>query len=409
MSDPYAKDAQIFTFGVHGTNNTPDDVREVTQRISAAVGTTTDGANLWDNGFDWRARHTTEMVTTYDPVYGSIETPVTRPVPGTSHQMNGTDDRQIASQRFAEHVLQQVDNAIERGTLDRDKPLTLNLVGFSHGGNVSILAADEISEGMKQRGIDAAIHVTTLSTPAYTWGPENPDTARDLVQADGVKFAHTHFNTPGDGVIRLAMARANYDTEVTRNYDFQRAPFGANGLANHGAVQNVPEMMDAAAEVMRQRFNGLAPAQQRSDAGEQDVRVAGVNPAAPVAPVDWNRFNADPMIQQASTALARAVPDAPQDTQNPSLLAGIAGVAAENRFRHVGDVAFGQNGQTAFVTDRERSDPAARVAPVDMALASKPTDQVVDRFAAALDTSRAQAVAQDSQEQQQRQSAPRMA
>ncbi|MBX3712166.1 MAG: hypothetical protein KF800_09420 [Lysobacter sp.] len=409
MSDPYARDAQIFTFGVHGTNNTPENVREVTQRISAAVGRTTDGANLWDNGFDWRARHTTEMVTTYDPVYGSIETPVTRPVPGTSHQMNGTADREIASQRFAAHVLQQVDNAIERGTLDRNKPLTLNLVGFSHGGNVSILAADEISEGMKQRGINAAIHVTTLSTPAYTWGPENPDTARDLVQADGVKFAHTHFNTPGDGVIRLAMARANYDTEITRNYDFPRAPFGPNGLANHGAVQNVPEMMDAAAEVMRQRFNGLAPAQQRSDAGGQDVRVAGVNPAAPAAPVDWNRFNADPMIQQASTALARAVPDAPQDTQNPSLLAGIAGVAAENRFRNVGDVAFGQNGQTAFVTDRDKADPAARVAPVDMALASKPTDQVVERFAAALETSRAQAVAQDTQEQQQRQSAPRMA
>lgn len=409
MSDPYARDAQIFTFGVHGTNNTPENVREVTQRISAAVGRTTDGANLWDNGFDWRARHTTEMVTTYDPVYGSIETPVTRPVPGTSHQMNGTADREIASQRFAAHVLQQVDNAIERGTLDRNKPLTLNLVGFSHGGNVSILAADEISEGMKQRGINAAIHVTTLSTPAYTWGPENPDTARDLVQADGVKFAHTHFNTPGDGVIRLAMARANYDTEITRNYDFPRAPFGPNGLANHGAVQNVPEMMDAAAEVMRQRFNGLAPAQQRSDAGGQDVRVAGVNPAAPAAPVDWNRFNADPMIQQASTALARAVPDAPQDTQNPSLLAGIAGVAAENRFRNVGDVAFGQNGQTAFVTDRDKADPAARVAPVDMALASKPTDHVVERFAAALETSRAQAVAQDTQEQQQRQSAPRMA
>lgn len=410
MSDPYSKDGQIFTFGVHGTINTPENVREVTQRISAAVGRTTEGANLWDNGFDWRARTETVMRPQFDPqgIYMG-EAPVSQPVAGTAHQMNSTQDREIASQRFAAHVLQQVDNAIERGALDRNKPLTLNLVGFSHGGNVSILAADEISEGMKQRGINAAIHVTTLSTPAYTWGPENPDRARDQVQADGVKFAHTHFNTPGDGVIRLAMARANYNTEVTRNYDFPNAPFGANGLANHGAVQSVPAMMDAAAETMRQRFNGLAPAQQRSDAGEQDVRVAGVNPATPGAAVDWNRFNADPMIQQASTALARAVPDVPQDTQNPSLLAGIAGVAAENRFNAIGDVAFGQNGQTAFVTDRDKSDPAGRVAPVDMALASKPTDQVMDRFAAALDTSRTQAVAQETQEQQQRQAAPRMA
>jgi hypothetical protein len=207
----------------------------------------------------------------------------------------------------------------------------------------------------------------------------------------------------------LAMARANYDTDVTRNFDFPNAPFGANGLANHGAVQSVPAMMDTAAEFMRQRFNGLAPAQQRSDAGELDARVAGVNPSVPGAAVDWNRFNADPMIQQASTALARALPDVPADTQNPSLLAGIAGVAAENRFKSIGDVAFGQNGQTAFVTDRDKADPAARVAPVDMALASKPTEQVMDRFAVALDTARTQAVAQDAQEQQQRQNAPRMA
>jgi hypothetical protein len=410
MSDPYAKDAQIFTFGVHGTINTPENVREVTQRISAAVGSTTEGANLWDNGFDWRARTETVMRPQFDP-HGNYmgEAPVSQNVAGTAHQMNGTRDREIASERFAAHVLQQVDNAIERGDLDRNKPLTLNLVGFSHGGNVSILAADEISEGMKRRGIDTAIHVTTLSTPAYTWGPENPDRARDLVQADGAKFAHTHFNTPGDGVIRLAMARANYNTEVTRNFDFPNAPFGANGLANHGAVQSVPAMMDTAAEFMRQRFNGLAPAQQRSDAGELDARVAGVNPSVPGAAVDWNRFNADPMIQQASTALARALPDVPADTQNPSLLAGIAGVAAENRFNAIGDVAFGQNGQTAFVTDRDKADPAARVAPVDMALASKPTEQVMDRFAVALDTARTQAVAQETQEQQQRQSAPRMA
>ena len=51
MSNPYAKDAQIFTFGIHGANNNPGHVREVAQRISVAVGRTTDGANLFDNGF----------------------------------------------------------------------------------------------------------------------------------------------------------------------------------------------------------------------------------------------------------------------------------------------------------------------------------------------------------------------
>ena len=410
MSDPYSKDAQIFTFGVHGTINTPDNVREVTQRISAAVGTTTNGANLWDNGFDWRARHTTQTVTEYDPMYGQIERQVTRPVPGTAHQMNGTNDREIASERLAAHVLQQVDKAIENGRLDRDKPLTINLVGFSHGGNVSILAADEISEGLKRRGIESAIHLTTLSTPAYTWGPENPDRARDLVQADGVKFAHTHFNTPGDGVIRLAMARANYDTEVTRNYDFANAPFGANGLANHGAVQSVPAMMDGAAEVMRQRFNGLAPAQTRADAG-MDMNVAGITPATQVAAqVDWQAFSNQPLVQQASAALHRATPDVPQENLNPSLVAGIAGVAAENRFTSIQDVAFAQTGQTAFVTDRDKADPSARVAPVDMALGNKPLEDVAQKFAVALETSQTQVqLVALEREQQQKQSGPSMA
>ena len=410
MSDPYSKDGQIFTFGVHGTTNTPDNVREVSRRISAELGTTTSGANLWDNGFDWRAQHTAQMVRDYDPVYGSIERPVNVPVAGTAHQMNGTDDREIASGRLAAHVLQQVDKAIERGSLDADKPLTINLVGFSHGGNVSILAADEISEGLKRRGIDSAIHITTLSTPAYTWGPENPDRARDLVQADGVKFAHTHFNTPGDGVIRLAMARANYDTEVTRNYDFDRAPFGANGLANHGAVQNVPAMMDTVADIMRQRFNGLAPAQTRSDAGNE-VNVAGITPATPGSgQMDWQAFSQQPLVQQASAALHRSAPEVPQENLNPSLVAGIAGVAAENRFHTIQDVAFAQTGQTAFVTDRDKTDPAARVAPVDMALGNKPVEEVAQKFSVALENSQQQTqVAALEQEKQQRQSGPSMA
>jgi hypothetical protein len=408
MSDPYSRDAQIFTFGVHGTNNTPDNVREVTQRISTAVGQTTNGANLWDNGFDWRARTETVMRPQFDP-YGNYigEVPTSQPVAGTSHQMNGTNDREIASQRLAAHVLQQVDNAIERGTLDPNKPLTINLVGFSHGGNVSILATDEISEGLKQRGIDSAIHLTTLSTPAYTRGPENPDTARDLVQADGVKFAHTHFNTPGDGVIRLALGNANYDTEVTRNYNFQNAPFGLDGLSNHGAVQNVPEMMDSVATVMRQRFNGLAPAQQRSDVGSE-VQVAGIVPGTPgTANLDWQAFNSNPLVQDASNALHRAVPNVPQENLNPSMLAGVAGVAAENNFRHVQDVAFSQNGQTAFITDRDKTDPSARVAPVDMALANKQTEDVVQRYQVALDNSRDQTqVAALDQDQQQKRNAP---
>jgi hypothetical protein len=382
MSDPYSKDGQIFTFGVHGTNNGPDNVREVSRRISTAVGETTDGANLWDNGFSWQDR---------------------------SGTFNQTRDREAASQRLATHVLTQIDNAIERGTLDRDKPLTVNLVGFSHGGNVSILASDEISEGLKQRGINGAIHLTTLSTPAYTMGDEDPLRARQQVQADGIRFAHTHFSTPGDGVIRAAIGNSNYDNGFTRDVNFRNGVSNVDGVANHGAVQDRPEYMDAAAAVMRQRFNGLAPAQRRADAGDE-IQVAGVVPGTPGnGNVDWQRFNDNPLVQQASTALNRAVPGVAPENQNPSLLASMAGVAAENRLTTIQDVAFSQNGQTAFVTDREKTDPAARVASVDMALANKQTEEVVQKYAAALDNAQTPQVATQDHEQPRKQGGPSVA
>jgi hypothetical protein len=278
MSQPYGKDAQIFTFGVHGTENTPKDVEKVTQRISAAIGKTTDGANLWDNGFDWRGR--TEVKPTYDVVSGTVK-PGEHPVAGTAHLRNGTEDREIASKRLATHVLNQVDKAIENGSLDRNKALTINLVGFSHGGNVSILASDEISEGLKKRGIDSAIHLTTLSTPAYTWGKESPTEAKKEVEKDGVKFAHTHFSTPGDGVIRLAVGNGGYgENGVTHHHGFKDGVGWLKPISNHGAVQNSDPHMNEAAEVMRKRFNGLTPIQQRADAsglGEDSPKIASAN------------------------------------------------------------------------------------------------------------------------------------
>lgn len=374
MSAPYSNDAQIFTFGVHGTNNTPDNIREVSRRISAEVGTTTSGANLWDNGFDWRAQHTTH---TYRDEYG-LEQQVRVPVAGTAHTMNQTSDREIASQRLASHVLQQIDNAIERGTLDRTKPLTVNLVGFSHGGNVSILASDEIAEGLRQRRIESAIHLTTLSTPAYTRGPEDPGDARALVQAQGLNFSHTHFNTPGDGVIRGALGRANYPAANTTNFDFDRAPFGLNGLANHGAVQNVDGMMDSVAEVMRQRFNGLAPAQRQSDAGD-GVRVAGLAVATPRAEVDWPTFLAsNPLAQQAATALHHVAPEVPRDNLNPSLVAGVAEGAARNDMPTIDAVRVNAHGNLVVTGgDPRNPDPAAHVALVPATVGDKPLETVV--------------------------------
>lgn len=373
MSDPYSKDAQIFTFGVHGTNNGPDNVREVTRRVSAAVGETTDGANLFDNGFSWQNRS------------------------GTT---NGTREREASSQDLSNYVLRQVDRALEAGTLDREKGLTINLVGFSHGGNVALLASDNIAAGLRERGLDSSIHVTTLSTPAYTRGAESPDTAAAGVQANGVSFNHTHFSVAGDGVIRAAIGNSNYDNAPTRNFNMNGVS-NFDGVANHGAPQDSPAHMDAISGIMRQRFNGLAPAQTRSDAGG-DMQVAGATPATPAATngaSQWDGINNNPTAQQVSAALARAVPDVAQEHQNPSLIAGLTEAAATNRMPTVRDVAFSNDHQTAFLVDRDKSDPAAKIVPVDMAVADKSFDQAWQKAAVALETTQNNPAVAQTQDQ----------
>ncbi len=395
MSRPYSNDAQIFTFGVHGTMNEPGNVAEVTRRVSAAVGETTSGANLYDNGFSWKAQHKT---VEYQDEYG-VPRNMQVPVAGTSHMTNGTGDREIAAERLTNHVLRQVDRAMEAGTLDRDKPLVVNLVGFSHGGNVALLASDNIAAGLRERGLESGIHMTTLSTPAYTRGRESPATAEAGVERQGANFSHTHFSVAGDGVIRAAIGNSHYDSSTTRNFDMPGVS-RFNGIANHGAPQDSESHMNGIADTMRQRFNGLAPAQTRADAGS-DIQVAGVSPATPTSTngaSQWEGINNSLTAQQVSTALHRTMPGIPQENQNPSLLAGLTEAASTNKMPAVRDVGFSPDQQTAFLADRDKSDPAAKIVAFDMNLANKPFDQAWPRAAVALETAQSNPVVAQSNE-----------
>jgi hypothetical protein len=386
MSDPDDKNRQIFTFGVHGTEETPDQVREATRRISAAVGSTTRGANLLDDGFDWRARD------------AAADDRDKTPLPGDAHAAHDRAAREVAAARLSAYVLQRIDGAVDAGALDRDRPLTVHLVGFGQGGNVSMLATDAVAAGLAGRGFDPAIHLTTLSTPAYDdRGAEHPLDARDAAQARGATFAHTHFMVPGDGAIRADGGRAAFDGDATRNYTFQHAPFGLDGLANHRAPQTVSPLMDAVAEAMRQRFEGLAHGR-----GNDDVHVPGIAPAMPDISLDWQAFAVHPMVQQAGAALHRAMPQVPQAYLNPSMIVAVAGVAVENGFSRIEEISFGRDGQTAFITDRDKTDPATRVAPLDMALVGRSTEQLMQRYAPALDEVRtAQIEPRDRESRQQ--------
>jgi hypothetical protein len=285
VSKPYSKDGNIFTFGVHGTENTPDNIRQVSGRISQELGKTTDGANLWDNGFDWRARQGGRG----------------HPAPGTAHLHNGVDDRRMAAERLEDYVVNRVVNAAANNRIAKGEPLVVNLVGFSHGGNVSLQAAAGIAEELKERGFkNVAIHVNTLSTPAYNqqtghpnWGwahrneslpnPENPANVRRQVEALGVRFAHTHLGIEQDGVATAARGEDRYGNNgVTRQ---QMLPALHNDLnpvdrtvKNHGLLQDNPGYMQRAADFMEGRFNGLAPPKTRAAAETSEgIAVATAN------------------------------------------------------------------------------------------------------------------------------------
>jgi hypothetical protein len=272
---PYGPGTQILVIGIHGTENTPSNVANVTNTIASGLQSTTNGPVLVNSSFDWRAR--AEVVSTPE---GSAIVPVL----GTAHLRNGTFDRNIASKEFAKHVLENVDYAYERGGFSKDKPLVINVAGFSHGGNVAILAIDEIAAGLKKRGLneDAGIHLTTMSTPAYNGrrSQENPNgTARSAANSNGISFVHTAFAVPGDGVIKAAWGSDTYtvnnNSRSTRNYPINPAQNGIqHTITNHGLAQDDANVMNGIANIMANRFRGLAPANTRvSDNSFEDRQI----------------------------------------------------------------------------------------------------------------------------------------
>lgn len=260
---PYGPGTQLLVIGVHGTNNGPGNVSDVTSRIGSAMSNNANvGKTLIDTGFDWQ------------------------PLSGTTNQ---TEHREIAAQQLTARTLTTLDEAYKTGALDRNKPLVIVYAGFSHGGNVALLASDETALGLKQRGItNAGVHIASMSTPAYTWGEENPAFAAREVKKNGVSFAHTHFSVPGDGVIRGAAGDNDYpgpgndDSNkklrigVTTNITLPEYSRGEwdSGIKNHGAPQDSDSHMNTIANTMSARFRGLAPpAQQRADASD-NIEIA---------------------------------------------------------------------------------------------------------------------------------------
>lgn len=264
-SRAYGPDSQIFVFGVHGTVNGPSNVAGLTNAVGNAYRQTGRyGEVLIDSSFSWE---------------------------DNAQQLNGpSGHRKTAAGNMAGDLLSKLQEAYVYGAMDRTKPLVINVVGFSHGGNVAIQGADELAKGlvaMKERfGIpDIAIHLTTASTPAYNkpGNPENPDVAARLVKPTGIKFAHTAFSVRDDGVIDLAQGKPKFENKTTFNgSQLPSAYEGPTGtttyaakIANHGAPQDLPHYQQSIAGSMVQRFRDLAPPQQNRRAEMDDETPIG--------------------------------------------------------------------------------------------------------------------------------------
>lgn len=237
-SKPYGDGTQIMVYGVHGTKNGPGNVENVTRTIANALNRTTSGPVIYNSAFSWEQH---------------------------SGYTNNEEGRMLASWDLKKHVLHSIDTNLKNGTLDRNKPLVINLVGFSHGGNVAIQAVDDITEELKKRGLNTntAIHLTTLSTPAYTFTVlENPDWAAKAARNDGVRFAHSHFSVEGDGVIVTANGDRFYNSKISKNYSMPGVG-NEHPIVNHGLPQENQWHMETIASTMAVRFRGLAPAGTR--------------------------------------------------------------------------------------------------------------------------------------------------
>jgi hypothetical protein len=268
-SKPYGPDTQVLVIGVHGTVNGPDNVRNITNMVGNKLNDNYNGNVVIDSSFAWDA-----------------------------NAANNGNTRGVAAGQLTRHTMRTLEEAYRSGALDRDKPLVIQYVGFSHGGNVALQAADDTSEALKNQAksrgqpLNAAIHVATLSTPVYQGESanrgvpgEDPRFAAARVNEDGVRFAHSHVYTRGDAVSTTTISGGHRDGVylelgnggVTRNLVLPQ--FNGNFIDNHGAAQDRNEHMRRASDFIDSRHRGLAPSNNSRIAdvgGQGDLQIAAL-------------------------------------------------------------------------------------------------------------------------------------
>ena len=118
---------------------------------------------------------------------------------------NSESDRTIAAIALANHVHVIRQQMILNGTINKEEPITL--LGFSHGGNVSIQAAKLIE---KLTGVK--VNIIDVAAPAYNDGSvEDPASNKSILK-------HDHFYSGGDYADALAGGDDTYTNSDTKNH-----------------------------------------------------------------------------------------------------------------------------------------------------------------------------------------------
>ncbi|WP_317170311.1 RHS repeat-associated core domain-containing protein, partial [Taishania pollutisoli] len=146
---------------------------------------------------------------------------------GFSMQLNTREfHRKIASINLANHVIEQRNELMKTGKITEDEPITL--VGYSHGGNVAIQAADYIYElsGIK-------VNIITVATPAY-----NDESQEDPATKEGI-LRHIHLYSEYDGVDAMAGADETYNNKSSINYKVSK-----DYIPNEGSIDTHINMGD---------------------------------------------------------------------------------------------------------------------------------------------------------------------
>jgi RHS repeat-associated protein len=166
---------------------------------------------------------------------------------GKGNQLNTRyGQRKKAARDLAKYVVKQRKQMIADGG-NPDEPITI--VGYSHGGNVAIQAADKIEKAIGQK-----VQIITYATPAYNDGSiEDPATNSSISK-------HFHFYSEADGIDAVAGGDETYNNVLTINYKIPESVITDNGWMDTHIEMGQAKYTKKMGEYLRDKVGSMGKA-----------------------------------------------------------------------------------------------------------------------------------------------------